>query len=172
MSKHSTGVVAALAKFQAKVARGDVPEPKLRPARRRRPTHPREDDEQAIVCQWLKANGILYFAVPNGAHLAGRSHQERSIQWGKLRRIGAQPGVPDLVVLMSHVIGGPVVFLEMKRVLAAKPVVSPQQEQWHDALRERGFNVLVGYGAGDAIAKLQSYAADDTIAELAVEADR
>ena len=117
---------------------------------------PYEADEQAELCQLLDFHRITYHASLNGAHLAG-SKSQSSKQWAKLKAQGAKAGAPDLEILSHPRRGngrGPV-FVEMKRVRAAKPSVSKEQREYHETLRELGYTVVVGYGAVDAWAKLQ-----------------
>lgn len=117
---------------------------------------PYEEDEQAELCQVLDLHHIAYHASLNGAHLSG-SRAQRAKQWAKLKARGAKAGVPDLEIVSHPKRGGGrgPVFVEMKRVRAAKPSIGREQREYHDMLRELGYTVVVGYGSADAWAKLQ-----------------
>lgn len=100
-----------------------------------------EQNEQAAVCQYLQTvyPDVLFFSVPNGAHLAGNKGQ-RVAQINKLKRTGLLPGVSDLVIFEPR---GPysAMFLEMKRDKGGK--VSENQE-WFLAQVEarKGFGAV------------------------------
>jgi hypothetical protein len=128
-------------------------EPELpRKPRQKRSGEPSEYQEQAAVCDWLKAHGVGCMAVPNGAYLSG-SAQQRGIRWRQLARIGAKAGAPDLVIEdPPPEIPGTHVVVEMKR--AKGGTLSPEQRATHERLKTRGWIVVVGHGAGDAINKL------------------
>ena len=110
---------------------------------------PKEHDHQRIVCQWLDAKGILYFAVPNGTQMAGNPGQ-RAIQTNKLKRTGLRPGAPDLVLVRD---GEFPIALEMKRDDKCK--LRPEQKLFLPLLEAAGWLVIVGYGSEDAITKLE-----------------
>lgn len=50
-----------------------------------------EDDEHAIVAQWLDWRRVLWWHTPNG----GSRH---SAEAAKLKRLGVRPGVPDFLI--------------------------------------------------------------------------
>ncbi len=110
---------------------------------------PAEYDEQVALVTWLQLAGIRFFAVPNGAYFQGRGRT-----WKTLERAGASSGVPDLVLVDLAPDAGRPVAIEMKRTRDSR--VSNEQKEWHRAMEERGWIVLVGFGAGDAQRKLES----------------
>lgn len=113
---------------------------------------PTEAQEQAALCRWLDAAGIVYFAVPNGAYLAGRG-VERAIRWKALARSGCKPGVPDLVIATPPPNGGPSpVAVELKRARGGR--VTIEQYRWQWQLRGCGWLAIVARGADDGITQL------------------
>jgi hypothetical protein len=75
--------------------------------------YPLEDAEQHAYIQWLDANNIKYFAVPNIVKLAGmmKSKIAKIRFWQQRKKEGVKKGVPDLVVFLPKLI----LFVEMKR---------------------------------------------------------
>lgn len=136
---------------------------------------PLEEDEQAIVVQWLEANGVRFFAVPNGQK---RTKYEQRIA----KKLGMQPGVPDLWITdrppcagedcigaaleryhpethgphrVEHCKARPCgLVIEMKRSRPAKSEVSEEQEAWISHLYSQGWVTRVCYGADEAISLL------------------
>jgi hypothetical protein len=107
--------------------------------------HRSEYQEQADVCDWLKAKGVVYFAVPNGAYLSGDATQ-RGIRWRQMARIGAKPGVPDLVVLSPapKLPSLRFVTIEMKSEVGR---ASSDQLAWHCTIEACGGVVVMGTAA-------------------------
>jgi hypothetical protein len=107
-----------------------------------------EHAEQVRVVHWLRVGGILHCAVPNGGYalspLAGR----------RMVEAGLSKGAPDLLIFDSppNAPGNRGVAVEMKRVGGDKP--TPEQLDWHAKLAERGWVVVVAYGAGEALREL------------------
>lgn len=89
-----------------------------------------EDQIQFACCQWLRANKITFFHVPNGGY---RNKQEAS----RLVALGVVAGVPDLVILFPD---KKVLFVELKR---AKGITSKLQKLFHEKLVKMEFPVLV-----------------------------
>jgi len=126
----------------------------------RRHFTPTEDSEQTVVCEWLRAKGIFFFSVPNEAALrsASKDRAKRFHLVNKLKHMGLTPGAPDLVIVLpgSCTMAGikqSVCFLEMKRDSSCK--LTHNQECVQLALANRGHLYLIGYGATDAIQKLE-----------------
>jgi hypothetical protein len=130
-----------------------------RAARAHNPAAPREEwEEQAEVCDWLKARRVSYCHVPNGGKRSGPR------EGAFLKRIGVKSGVPDLLIfsaplrgwqgeaLIGHVPRG--VAIEMKRTNGSRSDVSDNQAAWLKELAAHGWLVHVAYGASDAIAWL------------------
>lgn len=136
---------------------------------------PHEDDEQAVVVEWLTANKVHFFAVPNG-------QKRTKYEQRQAKRLGMQAGVPDLIITDRPECAGrecpgeklsyppheldheprrcrlrPAgVAIEMKRQKPAQSSVSDEQAEWIDHLFATGWITRVCYGAGEAIALLES----------------
>jgi VRR-NUC domain len=111
-----------------------------------------EHQEQATVCDWLRAHRVVYFAVPNGG-------SRSAVAGARLRRIGLKAGVPDLVILSAPAKGWVSesfrgVAVEMKR--AKGGVVSPLQDVWLEQMKACGWATAVAHGADAAIEFLKS----------------
>ena len=115
-----------------------------RKTRRQLGAEPTEHHEQAALVRWLALKGIGCFAVPNGAHLGGRSYAQAA----RLKAEGLRPGAPDLVLTRLSPGGSPVV-VEMKRRSGAR--TTDGQLAVQGELRAAGWHVLVCYGCDDAI---------------------
>jgi hypothetical protein len=112
---------------------------------------PLEREEQAAYFGWAHFHrhgthrlGDFAFAVPNGSFLAGNT-AKRAIQGAALRRQGVRKGVPD-VCLPIPVKPWHGLFLEFKRIGAAKPQPGDDQAVWHARLRSMGYYVAVVFG--------------------------
>ena len=108
-----------------------------------------EADEQKLVVQWCRAQGLRVVAGNNGAHLAGGARS-----WNRLKALGANTGFPDLIVY--HPDGE--WYVEMKRRRGAyrgpaelAKAVTEQEREWIDWLTRRGEEVRVCWGADEAI---------------------
>jgi len=108
---------------------------------------PTEDSEQIKVCVALDKLGLLYYAVPNGGR---RGYFEAC----KLKRTGVKAGVPDICIAepRSPYYG---LYLELKRVKGG--VVSPEQKNWIEQLRARGYRAEICRGADEAMAVIKDY---------------
>jgi hypothetical protein len=112
---------------------------------KRKPRRYQESDDQRAVVRWLRArNEWLVFRVENAA-------RRTPAQAARDRALGMEPGAPDLLL----VCGREIVWLEMK---SSSGRLSDEQTRLHEQLRRRDQKVIVGYGADDAIAQLQSFA--------------
>jgi len=105
--------------------------------------YPTEHAEQCAVASWLRARGVAFFAVPNGAKMG-------PAEASKMKREGLSPGVPDLMVVDQ----GNRIALEMKRREGGR--VSPDQRAWLDHLEGQGWTCYVAHGAEDAIGWLKN----------------
>ena len=102
-----------------------------------------EHDEQKALIQWLDFQypDTLFFAIPNGAHLAGTDRQ-RFAQINKLKAEGLVPGTPDVFIAEPR--GGYAgCFVEMK-TLTGK--LSDNQKEFLARAEARGFYTIVGFG--------------------------
>lgn len=102
----------------------------------------------AHVGDWL-------FAIPNGGSrrkLTGRV----SLEALRMRREGVRAGVPDLMLAIpSGSWHG--LYIEMKRRERSASRVSPEQKDWLERLRRRGYRAEVCYGADEAISLIREY---------------
>ena len=104
-----------------------------------------EHEEQRSLCQWLDLRGYLYCAIPN----AGRRSPRLA---SRLKAEGMRRGAPDLVLFeCGRLQDRRPVVIEMK---ARGGGLSAAQDKFHTAARLRGWNVIVAYGAADAIEQL------------------
>ena len=124
---------------------------------------PTEHEEQAAVFTWIESAASRWpelhtaFAIPNFAGHMGRA-STRLRAGAKAKREGRKAGVPDLVLPVArHEYHG--LFIEMKRQRGGS--VSPEQKDWHHALREQGYAVYVCKGAFAAITVLTAYLEPD-----------
>ena len=111
---------------------------------------PTEDHEQRVFILWLQQLGIMYFAVPNGGLRNKRTA-------ARLKLLGAIPGIPDIVIVDSPPLSSNIrvvsVAVEMKRREGGE--LSRAQKEIHEAMRKRGWIIIVGYGAKDAMDKMR-----------------
>ena len=110
---------------------------------------PSELSEQVVVVRELRRAGLLYCAVPNG----GRRDRREAYM---LKASGVVSGVPDLLIFEPTPDGHVGTALEMKREGGRMSNLSKAQRGWLEALSSRGWLVLVGFGAKDALEKLRA----------------
>lgn len=114
--------------------------------------NPLEHDEQVQFVQMVEAAypaevAALLFAIPNGTNKSVSAQA-----WFKAE--GLRAGVPDLFFAYPHK-GFAGLFIEMKRRRGGK--VSPEQEAYIKALRERRYAVEVCRGCDEAFDRLAAY---------------
>jgi hypothetical protein len=112
--------------------------------------NPSEHSEQVVVVRKLRSAKVLFCAVPNG----GRRQRLDAV---KLKAEGVRRGVPDLLIFDAppnhpDCVG---TALEMKKQGASEAALSRFQKNWIKHLEKRGWLVIVGYGARDALTKLK-----------------
>jgi hypothetical protein len=113
-----------------------------------------EHDEQAALCQWLDLTypDVLYWATPNGAHLAGNARQ-RAAKMNKLKAEGFLPGVADIFIAEPrgkwHGL-----FVEMK---ARGGTLTENQKWFLSEVARRGYMDAVCYGFDDARGIVEDY---------------
>lgn len=108
-----------------------------------------EHDEQCAFVAWFRLAypGVLIFAIPNGAHLAGDSVR-RAIKMRRLKAEGFVAGIPDLYVPAWGL------WIEMKRGKGGR--LSEDQAAIHALLRAAGQSVIVAAGWDEARAKVEA----------------
>jgi hypothetical protein len=111
--------------------------------------HTTEALEQKAVVEYIENRGWLFSATLGGAFFNGNFGIIK-----KLHREGWRRGVPDLIIFIKRKAGDTVlVFLEMKK--NAKGKTTEEQDLWlAEAEKVQGCTGIVGYGAIDAIQKL------------------
>ena len=126
---------------------------------------PTEHNEQATFFDWLnlKLNEYpeihpLFFAVPNGANLAGNTRQ-KAIQMNKLKREGFVPGVSDTVYLSGRggYLGLVLEFKTEQRRNQKDGGLSENQQEFLRAARMEGYLAAVAYGVEDGIDIVSNY---------------
>jgi hypothetical protein len=129
--------------------------PKPKKAPRTANTSPTEFEEQCAYVKWLKANNILFFAIPNAGRRTLYEQMTNKAQ-------GLIAGVPDVFVCerpyrITHeeIASLRGLFVELKRIQGG--VVSEVQQNMQKRLRVAGFAVFVAYGADDAIQITKTY---------------
>ena len=135
---------------------------------------PTEHQEQAAVVDWFQSyartKGIdprLLIAIPNAQILLSTCGTDKFKVLAYLKAEGLQPSVPDLMLawpkLESTINGYPNkmlppifngLFVEMKRK-GGKP--SKDQLFMAGLLRSAGFNVVIAYGADEAMRAIKGY---------------
>lgn len=101
---------------------------------------PSEHWEQMQVVNWLRKNGWIYFAVPNGGSRGGGA-----IEGARMRSEGVSAGVPDLICI------APVqCVIEMKRSKGGR--LSDSQREWLEKFHGTGnWRCKVAHGHEEAI---------------------
>lgn len=114
-----------------------------------------EHHEQAAVVEYLQRRypNVLFFSVPNGAHLAGNASQ-RAAKMNKLKAEGFLPGVSDLIIFEPS--GGySAMFLEMKRERGGK--LSENQAWFLAEVEKRNGFTAVAHGYDEAKELIDTY---------------
>ena len=100
---------------------------------------PTEDTEQVNLAKWLDSHKFRWCHVPNGGH-------RDKITGARLKAAGVKKGVPDILIFDQPPLhpGKIGVALELKRKDGG--VLAPHQEEWLEALSERGWFTAVCNG--------------------------
>lgn len=139
-------------------------EPKVQPGDLLSPSgRPFDDDPE--TCQHVRLVAVLEEAALDYHHSPNGERRTREGA-GRLRRMGTQPGFPDLVILTPPPArpGSPGAAIEMKAPerRPARPISQPwapscfsdAQRRWLERLQSLGWAVSVAYTAEDAVAWL------------------
>ncbi len=115
---------------------------------------PTEDAEQTTVVAWLEIFGIRFFHVPNGEARTAKTDRRGnrySPAGQRLKKLGAKPGVPDIVIIdpPPRYPDSPGTVVEMKRTKGSK--TTDDQKQWLADFGERGWQTAICKGADVAI---------------------
>ncbi len=115
-----------------------------------------ESVHQFRVVQWLEANRIAYFKIPNeNKMLSLLSQQRKMLYFKKMKQEGYKPGLPDIMIITPCRTGKPVV-LEMKKYMGEKHKIpcncmNENQKQWQRFFTNNGWIHILAHGADDAI---------------------
>ena len=111
-----------------------------------------EFGEQSLVVRMLKHHNIPFTGILN-QHVQSRHQQIVATQ-----HEGLQPGFPDMLIFRSPPAWPSLkgIALEMKQRHGKPSDVDPQQRVWLDKLAAEGWVAMVGFGADDALYKLQA----------------
>lgn len=114
---------------------------------------PTEDSEQIAFCQWLTANKIVFYHIPNGG-------SRNIVEAVKLKRLGVKRGIPDICIPVPfnqyHAL-----YIEMKRT--SQSVLSDYQIAWIEKLNELGCLAVVAKGCEEAIEHVRAYFRKDHV---------
>lgn len=104
---------------------------------------PTETSEQMALVRWLRRHRLVFCHVPNGG-LRLKSEAR------KLKAMGTQAGVPDILVF-SPPPGGEFVgaAIELKRIGGGRPA-TPSQREWLTRLSDLGWATTVARGHREA----------------------
>jgi len=101
-----------------------------------------ERDLQKAVCEWLDAQGVPYYAIPNGQYRPGQRPEA-----------GMQKGVPDLCIPVPTERFG-ALYIELKR---PKRYTRPKQRKWLDRLTDAGNACAVCRSVDDVADTVREY---------------
>lgn len=174
---------AEIGKANASVAAGNAQARRLESRRKKaQPArvvagqpHPDDDPEtveHVRLVAVLEASGLVYHHSPNGGWRPGTKGG------GQLRRMGCQPGFPDILILSpTGMVNGAVIELKRPDAEPAAPwrsppwaysVFSDDQQKWLARFESMGWAALVAYSAEQAVDGLVAcgYQLDAGIDEL------
>ena len=105
---------------------------------------PTEHEEQKNFIQWFRRKypAVRIFAIPNG----GARNPATAC---RLKVEGVLRGVPDLFIPEWRL------WIEMKRIKGG--VLSPEQKDWIEYLKNNDYICIVGYGCEGAIREVEEW---------------
>jgi hypothetical protein len=124
-----------------------------------------EHNEQATFFDWINRMlpthpelHPLFFAVPNGANLAG-DRRIKAMQMNKLKREGLVPGVSDTIFLSGRggYLGLALEFKTIERKQERDGGLSESQQEFLVSAQMEGYMGAVAYGADEAVAIVTEY---------------
>lgn len=112
------------------------------------PTESQEQQRLVLKLSWHHPD-LVFFAVPNGGR-RGKGEAR------KMQLEGVQPGIPDIFIAepFGEFLG---LFVELKRDLASRSKTSDAQYKMHKKLTDKGYRVVIAYGAAHAYEEILSY---------------
>lgn len=102
---------------------------------------PTEEQEQAVLVEWLRLNDIPHWRTPNETYTKSWKQKRKN------KMLGVSAGVPDLFCIVCN--GQKLIAIEMKRQKGG--VLSPAQKEWLGRLQTAGVDSFVARGAVEAI---------------------
>ena len=116
-------------------------------------TTPLEEIEQANFVDWLELQGLKLSAIPNSTYTTSWNQKRKNY------RQGLRAGLPDMIVLIAPEQSkdgeGYCLFIELKRLKGGK--VSPEQQEWLDALNQTPVHAYLAQGCDAAIKIVEHY---------------
>jgi len=104
-----------------------------------RPGTTEHEHQREFVRWWRQSGRPTIFAIPNGGY-RGKA------QAGKLKAEGVLAGVLDLFCPAERL------WIEFK---TPKGRLSPEQKEFAQAMTDCGYQVMVAYGAADAVSQVE-----------------
>lgn len=102
-----------------------------------------EHEIQKQIISWLNLQykHILckIIHIPNEQQISIKNKEQAYARWNKLKALGCEPGVSDLLILFNHGIS---MWLEIKK---AGGRLSDKQKKFHDDLQQGGHNVFTAF---------------------------
>ena len=124
------------------------------------PRSQQESKEQSAVVRWFKLQYPKYqdciIAIPNGAHLAGKTVDDRARKMAKMKREGLKPGASDLFIAV------PVgdysgLWLEMKKTGETYSSVKANQREHLALMKQMGYSAEWAAGIDQAMKIIKQY---------------
>lgn len=108
---------------------------------------PLETEEQQTVAEYLDFTGLLWLHIPN-------ERKAKPQYIAKLKRLGMKPGAPDILIFVPTPCGNFAgLAIELKRRKGG--VVSDNQKEWLQGLRNCEWKAVVCKGADEAIQAIE-----------------
>lgn len=106
---------------------------------------PLEEEEQAVVVQWLEYKNVKFSSIPNSTWTPSIKQKVRN------KKQGLRPGLPDLLIIHDK----KMLFVEMKR--RSGGILSPFQRDWIEKINTvPNCQAVVAKGASDAIEQIKN----------------
>lgn len=106
-----------------------------------------EEEEQAIVVDWLELHKIKFSSIPNSTWTSSIKQKIKNKQQG------LRGGLPDMIIIHNQ----KMLFIEMKRRLKSSSILRPKQREWIEAINTvPNCQAIVAYGATEAIAQIKN----------------
>ena len=107
---------------------------------------PTETEDCIAFAEWLELHPKIRFShIPMSTYTTSKKVK------GRIWAMGVRPGVPDYLLI----IGGRVMFIEMKRVGSTASAVSDHQRAWLKDLAAAGVTAVVCRGYDEAVSAVK-----------------